>query len=456
MTEITLKEILDAREMRAEKQKDILNRFKRPVISFTMNIAGPLKVSPLIIRSFFEGIRLLKEKLLKDIILYEKIELKTTGCEAFFSVNNKAEEIKKITSDIEESIGLGRLFDMDVIDTDFKKTERENPRTCLVCGKAGKICSAGRLHSVEELQNKTKKVMEDYFLEFDKEYISDLAVKCLLDEVHTTPKPGLVDLNNNGSHTDMNVETFEKSALSLKPYFGECFKIGKETSNLSYDEVFPLLKEVGIVAEKNMYSVTDNVNTHKGAIYSLGLICSALGRLWSADFPFKSLKSICIEASNIIKNAVAKDFKDKSYETFGKKLYLEQGIKGIRGEALSGFWSVLNISLPIYKKLRDKNLSKNDAGAITLLYLISNIYDTNLYKRGNTEGAEFARNITKELLASSPQPCKDEIELLDKAFIEKNLSPGGSADLLSLTYFLYELKLKNEEITNKYPHRYTD
>ena len=85
-------------------------------------------------------------------------------------------------------------------------------------------------------------------------------------------------------------------------------KTGKETANLPYDDVFPLLKQSGITAEKNMYKITDNVNTHKGAIFSLGLICAAFGRLWSADFPFKSAEDICKEASNIAKNKVLQDF----------------------------------------------------------------------------------------------------------------------------------------------------
>lgn len=456
MKEITLNEILYAREQRAKKQKDILNRFKCPVISFTMNIAGPYKVSPLIERSFFEGIRFIKEKLPPESILYENTEVKPTGCEAFFSVNKKAKDLKKMTSLIEESVTLGRLFDMDVIDTNFIKLERENPRLCLICKRKGKVCSAGRLHSVEELFKETKRIMENYFFDIDKETLSSLAVKSLIYEVHTTPKPGLVDLNNNGSHRDMNVQTFEKSALSLKPYFEECFKTGKETANLPYDDVFPLLKQAGITAEKNMYSVTNGVNTHKGAIYSLGLICAAFGRLWSADFPFKPTEDICSEASGIAKNKVLQDFTKMNETTAGEKLYLKYGIKGIRGEVLSGFDSVLKISLPCYKNLKSQNYNLNDAGAITLLHLIANISDTNLYKRGGIEGAEYAKNITKKLLEHSPQPKTEEIELLDKAFTEKNLSPGGSADLLALTYFLYETELKNKEITNNNTHSHTD
>ena len=163
MKEITLNEILYAREQRVKKQKDIINSFNCPIISFTMNIAGPCKVSPLIERAFFEGIKLLKEKLSSKSILYENIEVKPTGCEAFFSVNKNAKEIKKITSLIEESITLGRLFDMDVIDTNFTKLERENPRSCIICKRKGKVCSAGRFHTAEEVFNKTKEIMEKHF-----------------------------------------------------------------------------------------------------------------------------------------------------------------------------------------------------------------------------------------------------------------------------------------------------
>lgn len=440
MTEVTLSQMLDARDERVRKQKNILNRFKYPLISFTMNIAGPIKTSPLIERSFFEGVKLLKESLPQGSIVHQNIDIKPTGCEAIFSVKYEAQKLKDMCSSIEESLSIGRLFDMDVIAADGSKLERKKPRSCFVCGAPGMACAAGRVHPVSELQAVTEKIMENYFFLLDKERCCALAVKSLLDEVYTTPKPGLVDCRNNGSHNDMDINTFEKSAHSLKPYFDECFSIGKNTANLSPSETFSLLRNAGILAEKTMYNATGGINTHKGAIYSMGILCAAIGRLWLPQTPVICASDICSQSAKIVKEAVQKDFEQIDLATAGGRLYLKHGISGIRGEAASGFDSVLKIGLPCYKKLKSKNLSSNDAGAITLLYLISSVKDTNLYHRGGIKGAEYAVNVTKKLLADFPEPTKGQIEMLDDAFIEQNLSPGGCADLLAITYFLYNFE----------------
>ncbi len=440
MTEVTLSQMLDAREERVKKQKDILSRFKLPLISFTMNIAGPIKTSPLIERSFFEGVRLLKESLPQNSIIHQEITIEPTGCEAIFSVKYEARKLKKICTSIEEGATIGRLFDMDVINTDGSKLERKNLRSCFVCGAPGRACAAGRVHSVNELQAATREIMENYFFLLDKEICSTLAVKSLLAEVYTTPKPGLVDCRNNGSHTDMDINTFEKSAHALKPYFDECFSIGKNTAGLSPNQTFSLLRNAGILAEKIMYNATDGINTHKGAIYSMGILCAGIGRLWLPATPFRSTSDICSESANIVKEAVEKDFKEIDTATAGGRLYLKYGLTGIRGEVASGFDSVLNIGLPYYKRLSNKNFNSNDAGAITLLYLISSVKDTNLYHRGGIKGAEYAVQITKKLLKDFPEPTKKQIESLDDEFIKRNLSPGGCADLLAITYFLYSLE----------------
>ncbi len=440
MTSVTLNQILDARDERAKRQKNTLNRFNYPLISFTMNIAGPIKTSPLIERSFFEGIHLLKEKLPKGSIIHQEIITQPTGCEAIFSVNCDIQTLKAICTHIEESVSIGRLFDMDVINTDGIKLERENPRSCFVCKSPGRFCAATRAHPVKELQAVTNEIMEIYFFLTDKEKVSSLAVKSLLDEVYTTPKPGLVDCRNNGSHTDMDINTFEKSAHALKPYFDECFSIGKNTCALSPDETFLKLRSAGIIAEKTMFEATCGVNTHKGAIYSIGILCAAIGRLWLPQAPFRSICDICSECANMVKKAVIEDFKQIDTTTAGGRLYLKYGLTGIRGEAATGFESVTKISLPCYKSFSNKNFSPNDAGAITLLHLISSVKDTNLYHRGGTEGAEYAMQTARQLLTDCPEPTKKQIESIDDAFIKRNLSPGGCADLLAITYFLYSLE----------------
>lgn len=440
MQGVTLHEILDAREMRVTLQKKLLNEYKTALICFTMNIAGPIKTSSLIERAFFEGIGFLEEKIEKDKIIHKEVDVSHTGCQAMFCVCMDAKKLKAICTQIEDSCPLGRLFDMDVLDLDGKKLSRDNLRGCIVCNASGRECAAGRLHSVEQLKEATKKIITEHFYTKDLKCFATLATDSLLDEVYTTPKPGLVDRRNNGSHTDMDINTFIKSANSLTLYFYECIEIGYKTRNLSPDDTFKQLRKAGIIAEKTMYNATGGVNTHKGAIYSLGVICGALGRMWKADLPIDSIQNIFSMCSEITTNAVKDDFLSIDETSAGSRMYLKYGIKGIRGEAASGFLSVANIGLPIYKSKLDEGLNSNDAGAVTLIHLISSVKDTNLYNRGGSEGSRYAVNRAKQLLIESNTPTKEQIEQLDNDFIERNLSPGGCADLLAVTYFLTKLE----------------
>ncbi len=440
MSEVTLIEILDAREKRVLRQREMLEKHSSPLICFTMNIAGPVKTNPLINRAFYEGLGFLENALPKDKVRASESKILPTGCEAFFSVDTDAEEIKKICVDIEEATPLGRLFDMDVLDTNGKKLDRKIERDCIICGKKGRGCASRRAHSVEELQKVTHKIMHSYFEKTDREKISAIATQSLIDEAKTTPKPGLVDERNNGSHFDMNIDTFIKSANALTTYFYNCVKIGQTTKELSPDEVFALLRKEGIIAEKTMYDATGGINTHKGAIYSLGVICGAVGRLWTSENPISEIEEILSECELIVKESTKEDFEKIDSSTAGGRLYKEHGLRGIRGEVADGFPSVRDISLPMYKKALSSGLSENDAGMISLLHLVANVGDTNLYSRGGTEGMEYAKSSVRELLEKSPYPDKKDVEDLDDKFIEKNLSPGGCADLLAVTYFLCKIK----------------
>ena len=440
MGEVTLIEILEAREKRVSRQRELLEKYSRPLICFTMNIAGPIKVTPLIERAFFEGLGFLENKLSHEKVLLSEDAALPTGCEAFLSVDMDAKELKKICIEIEEATPLGRLFDMDVLDTDGRKLDREIERSCIVCGKKGRSCSAGRLHSVEELQEVTRRIMHAHFEEADRKKISSIAVQSLIEEVKTTPKPGLVDIRNSGSHTDMDIDTFIKSANALAPYFYNCIRIGQETKALSSAEVFSRLREEGIRAEKTMYDVTGGVNTHKGAIYSFGIICGAVGRLWTSGNPIARTDEIFSECAKLVFGSIREDFENIDSSTAGGRLYLECGMRGIRGEVADGFPSVSEISLPIYEKAIGDGLSQNDAGVLSLLHMIANVDDTTLYNRGGIAGMEFAKISVRELLEKSPFPDKKEVEELDDRFIEKNLSPGGCADLLAVTYFLHKIK----------------
>ncbi len=463
MQEITLAQILLAREERVRKQQELLTTYHCPVICFTMNIAGPIKTSPLIERAFATGLEHLNSRLPREHIRFRSTEVSVTGCQAMYAVDMDALALKKICTAIEDETPLGRLFDMDVLDLDGGKLERTavngGSRNCIVCGAPGRGCAARRLHTVPELQSVTRSIMKEHFAIADRERIATLAVQSLIDEVMTTPKPGLVDRRNNGSHTDMDLSTFIVSANALKPYFGECVKIGQETQHLPPSDTFPLLRQAGLSAEAAMLCATGGVNTHKGAIYTMGILLGALGRLWTPERPVTVTETLLTECAKMVQAHVEADFAaitkadsavieesslavtTTSCLTAGQRLYLKQGLTGIRGEVAAGLPSVASIGLPIYKKALQAGLSANDAGTITLLHLIANVADTNLYHRGGSDGAAYAADTARALLTKNCYPSAEQIEALDDAFISRNLSPGGCADLLAVTYFLYSLDL---------------
>lgn len=430
--EVTLLEILQAREQRVARQKDFLEK-GHPVVSFSMNIAGPVKKTPATQRAFFYGVGLLRENL---PILEEELVLEHTGCEGLFSVAAEPEKIKELCTKLEEQTPIGRLFDMDVLTADGEKLTRKVQRGCLVCGRPGRECAATRAHSVEDLQAATYRLIWEHFAEADSRIIGKAAVNALIYEVQTTPKPGLVDKNNNGSHKDMDLPLFISSAKSLENYFVSAVKIGMETPDIP--ECFSRLRQAGLQAEKTMFAATGGVNTHKGAIFTLGLLCGSIGSLWQVDSPFAGVDAVLERAKVLCADALGQDF-EKEPSSYGERLYRQTGIAGIRGEAMNGFPN-LQMALQVFEKCLAQGYSKNDAGVITLLHLIAGVEDTNLYHRGGAEGAAFAKKAAEKLLQN---PDMTAVAELDRVFIERNLSPGGSADLLAAARFLHFLSVDN-------------
>ena len=439
MMEVGLQDILSARETRVRRQQALLAEYRAPLLCFTMNIAGPVKTTPLIERGFYAGIELLDSHLPKEKLLFRETCLLPTGCEGYFIVSMPAGALKQLCVQLEESHPLGRLFDMDVIDTDGTKLQREAGRSCMVCGAPGRFCAASRTHSAEQLQALTTALLARYFRDRDAKAVASLAVQSLIYEVNTTPKPGLVDRRNNGSHQDMDTRLFEISAHALQPYFKRCVQIGQETAHRSAEETFPLLREAGLQAEKAMFQATGGVNTHKGAIYTLGILCGSVGKLWSAEKPIANSDDILTECANIVRASVPTDLVAAKGKTAGEQMYLKYGIRGIRGEVAEGLPSVQKVGLPRFQQFLADGFSENDAGVYTLLHLIANVTDTNLYKRGGEAGAEWAANAARKLLSAAKHPSIAQIEAMDDGFISRNLSPGGCADLLAATYFLHKL-----------------
>ncbi len=438
--EVTLEQMLCAREERAFRQFRLNREFKLPILSFSMNIPGPVKDSPLIRRGFHAGCAALDHSLPKHAIRHREILEAVTGCEAVYVLDMAPEALKAITTAIEDSHGLGRLFDMDVLDTTLTKLDRElvggGSRNCIVCGAPGRGCASRRVHSVPQLQEAVTQILTRHFAVEDANTIGAKAVQSLLDEVCTTPKPGLVDRNNNGSHRDMDILTFHASAAALAPYFHACAQGGMETASLPPQETFAQLRRLGLQAELDMFAATGGVNTHKGAIFTIGILCGAAGRLWKPEGGWEESR-LFQEVAAMTREAMEADFAQATSLTAGQRLYISNRIRGIRGEAAQGLPSVAKVGLCAYRDALRQGHSPNDAGAIALLHLISQVEDTCLIHRGGLEGAQEAAQKAVNLLKQDPTMA--EIQALDQWFIQRNLSPGGCADLLSAVYFVHSL-----------------
>lgn len=449
--EVSLMEILDARERRAQRQQELLALYALPLVSFTLNIAGPVKNGTLIRRAFREGMERLEDALRGEGIAIAAQESTDapTGCEGFFVLRGGGEQIKRLCIALEDEDALGRFFDLDVIDPAHGKWDRTalgfSERGCLICGKAGKDCASRRLHSAAELQAKTAAVLRSCFAEKDAQWLACQAARALMTEVCTTPKPGLVDRANNGSHRDMDIFTFLDSTAAILPYFLRAAEIGQETAALAPEEAFARLRTEGLRAERAMLEATRGVNTHKGAIYSMGLVCGAAGRLWTdAGFP-RDANAILDECARLAAPTARRtldDLCETTAATAGERACLRHGVRGVRGEAADGFPAVRNIALPALRAALSDGKTLEQAGAYVLLRLIADVSDTNLIARGGPEGRQRAALRAMQLLAHKQGFDRDALMRFDTEMVEKNLSPGGCADLLALTYLLHAVQAR--------------
>lgn len=395
--------MLLARDRRASRQAALLSRYGRPVISFTMNIAGPVKDSPLIRYAFRSGLRQLEA--LPCAQLCREVIFEPTGPEALLVYETQdARLLKAFCIRLESEGEAGRLFDLDVLDANGEKLSRETGRTCLVCGGPVSVCSRSRAHGLETITARTGAILEA----LAAETLGEMAENALLAEVHFTPKPGLVDEANNGAHRDMDVPLFERSAHALRPCFEEFVRLGLQGAAPA------ALQQAGVRAEQAMFAATGGVNTHKGAIYSGALLLHAAGRLLSGEEE-GDLCELAAQTAAAIPAPTG---------THGAAVRAQCG--GIRTEAVSGYPT----AQAVLRQLRQ-------SGPLDALLLsMSRLDDSTLWHRGGAEGAQLVRSRAADILAAPASEREARTRRLDAELIERNLSPGGSADLLAMAFFL--------------------
>ena len=274
---VTLEMMLEVRERRACIQQKLIEAYDTALISFTLNIPGEYKLYPLVNEAFEEGLGAIRRSLKSSSIkiMHTQILVEKTGCEAYFAVNQNAPAIKGIMIQIEEDHPLGRYFDIDVLDSELSHLNGEDygrkQRACIICGKPVWECSRSRAHSADTLAFHTAMQLHEFFSKRHADHIGQLAVRALLYEVSATHKPGLVDRNNSGSHADMDFYTFLNSSCALIPYYRD-ITLAAQRYKGEPAQLLNQLRPMGLLAEDAMLASTGGVNTHKGLIFSIGIV----------------------------------------------------------------------------------------------------------------------------------------------------------------------------------------
>ncbi|MBR0723889.1 triphosphoribosyl-dephospho-CoA synthase MdcB [Bradyrhizobium manausense] len=263
---------------------------------------------------------------------------------------------------------------------------------------------------------------------FDAEQLGRLASLCLTLEVETYPKPGLVSHVDNGAHRDMDAALLRRSADTLAPFFSELAAAGAEGAGMGR------LRAIGVAAERAMLAATSGVNTHRGAIFGLGLLCAAAGYRGALGIRKPLGELVSQRWGNAILDGPI------SLRSHGAVASRRYGAGGARAEAACGFPSVYNVAVPALHAARQ--LAAHDEEAVrvqTCMALIAEVADTNLLHRGGADGLHFAQASASAFLAAGGigRPgWHDRATGIHRAFVARNLSPGGSADLLAMALFV--------------------
>jgi len=278
-------------------------------------------------------------------------------------------------------------------------------------------------------------VQQGVSLTVDFHLLDQLCLNALRSEVLAWPKPGLVTPVDSGSHHDMNVGTFLKSITALEGTFAEMAMAA------AFGEGFQAMMVAGRKAEARMQLATDGANTHRGAIFNLGLLtsASALRRCNPALTGISCGKVVEREWGEKIIAA-----RSSSAATHGNQVYQRYAKSGARGEAAAGFPMVYRFGIPTLNRLLQDGHDDEQAIVGTLMALIEKVDDSNLLWRGGEDGLAFAQQSARNFNINGgvAQPgWRDQLSVIHRSFVERNLSPGGSADLVAASLVAYNLDM---------------
>lgn len=257
-----------------------------------------------------------------------------------------------------------------------------------------------------------------------------LAVRSLHAELCLYPKPGLVSPVDNGSHDDMDAGTFMRSMFALRHYFQKICLAGWD------DAPFARLKQLGIAAEAAMLRATRGVNTHRGAIFSLGMLCATAGRARAQGTP---MTPAALRAAMLIRWGEeladhAGKAASKNAQSNGLRVAARYAVSGAREEGALGLPSVFEVGTPALLAARARGATVTEERVHTLYTLMAHISDSNVYHRAGLQGARIVREHAERFLAQGSTSNVDwraSAVATHQVFMRHRLSPGGAADLLA-------------------------
>jgi triphosphoribosyl-dephospho-CoA synthase len=264
--------------------------------------------------------------------------------------------------------------------------------------------------------------------------IGRAAVLALYHELALAPKPGLVSFVDNGSHADMDANTFMRSLFALRGYFPAMVKVGAQGVALD------VLENMGRRAEQRMLAATGGVNTHRGAIFSLGLLCSAAGRLVAQGgrIDADSLRASLVETwGAALRERASRRLNSAASQ--GQSVARAFGLRSAGEEAGRGFPVLFEVTLPTLRAARASGAPANASMVQALIATIAVLDDTNLAHRGGLEGLRFAQGEARTFLQAGGvlrSGWRSKAASMHEQFVARRLSPGGAADLLGCACWL--------------------
>jgi len=359
--------------------------------------------------------------------------------------------VKRVLVAIETRHPLGRLFDLDVWAgehlVDGAAVGRPY-RPCFLCERPALVCRREGTHARNDVIRWALETAERWGRSWRgitalTRRVARWASAAVAAEATATPKPGLVDERGSGVHDDMDLELLVASGRAIAPFFRACVGRAARRAMRGLTErpaALRRLRSLGRRAEAAMFAATGGVNTHKGLVFSLGLLCGAVGLLVGEGTRPRAAE-VCAAAARMTEGLVERELMvlGEAGTTKGERNWLHHRSAGVRGEATAGFPSVLNHGLPEY----ERSAGRHGAAVRALLALMAVVDDGVVLARGGPAGlAELQRLARAALAGRWPDEAAgvaafDELEEFCR---RRRLSPGGSADLLAATLFLARLE----------------